>query len=210
MNCPVCKAARLQPDDLEPSLNGRLCPHCRGHWIPFAEYLPWAEAGAPTGDSCTQGETSELFSADGATSAAEAPAAPHAGASATSGGAKVRLCPECGRFLRRYPLGMGIEFEVERCGGCAGVWLDRGKWARLRAAGAHARLHLLFSDAWQLKIKEEQIRKRQEDRVRSILGEADFERARTFKAWIDAHPHRGTIRAILDEDFDEKAPPSTR
>jgi Zn-finger nucleic acid-binding protein len=212
--CPSCKSTRLQPDDLEPGLKARLCPHCRGHWIPFADYLPWVEAGAATTDTPPADKPSELFGdlpgttvappSNGAAPinvATSPPAAP---------AAKVRLCPECGRFLRRYHLGMGIEFDVERCGGCAGVWCDRGKWPRLRAAGAHSRLHLLFSDSHQAKLKEEQLRKRQEDRVRSILGDADHARAREFKAWVDAHPQRATIRAFLAEDFDEKPPPSSR
>jgi Zn-finger nucleic acid-binding protein len=209
--CPACKSVRLQQVDLEPGLKAHRCPQCRGEWIPFADYLPWVESGAPvgapaggetTGDSETPGE---LFVGSGPGTAVGG-----AGAAATATGAKVKLCPECGRFLRRYGLGMGIEFEVERCGGCAGVWSDRGKWPRLRDAGAHARLHLLFSDAWQTKLKEEQIRKRQEDRVRSILGDEDFERARLFKEWVDSHRQRATLRAFLAEDFGEKAPPSTR
>jgi Zn-finger nucleic acid-binding protein len=216
--CPSCKTARLQAADLEPGLKARLCPHCRGHWIPFADYLPWIEAGASIADP-TRGadEPSELFAAAdqngiqaGGVGAPTSP--PMAGPTqpVTPAAAKVRLCPECGRFLRRYQLGLGIEFEVERCGGCAGVWCDRGKWPRLKAAGAHARLHLLFSDSWQAKLKDEQIRKRQEDRVRSILGEADHSRAREFKVWVDSHPHRATLRAFLAEDFDDKPPPSSR
>lgn len=210
--CPSCKSARLHAEELEPGLKARLCPHCRGHWIPFADYLPWIEAGAKIAEPAANAdEPTELFG--------DLPNTPVVtisnGAAATSAPtvaapAKVKLCPECGRFLRRYHLGMGIEFEVERCGGCAGVWCDRGKWPRLRAAGAHSRLHLLFSDSWQAKLKEEQIRKRQEDRVRSILGDADFSRAREFKVWVDSHPQRATLRAFLGEDFDEKPPPSSR
>lgn len=221
--CPSCKSARLHPEELEPGLKARLCPHCRGHWVPFADYLPWIESGAPTADpAASSDEPSELFGdlASDTPSLSAAPMIQSAGSAGVSPATttiatatpavKVRMCPECGRFLRRYHLGMGIEFEVERCGGCAGVWCDRGKWPRLRAAGAHARLHLLFSDSWQAKLKEEQIRRRQGDRVRSILGDADFERAREFKVWVDSHPHRATLRAFLAEDFDEKPPPSNR
>lgn len=220
--CPSCKSGRLHPVDLEPGLKARQCPHCRGHWVPFAEYLPWVEAGARTAETADgPGETPDdgaaLFGA--LPGEASAPAHPVNGTTATSpvipssaAGAKarVKLCPECGRFLRRYHLGMGIEFEIDRCGGCAGMWCDAGKWPRLRAAGVHGRLHLLVSDAWQAKLKEEQLRKRQEDRVRAILGDADFQRAVEFKAWVDGHPHRATLRALLAEDFDEKRPPSAR
>ncbi len=60
--CPSCKSARLQAEDLEPGLKARLCPHCRGHWIPFADYLPWIETGAKTGDlAALVEEPSELF-----------------------------------------------------------------------------------------------------------------------------------------------------
>lgn len=209
--CPACKSTRLQQSELEPGLKVFVCPQCRGQWIPFAEYLPWVEAGATTSAPDESGaKPDDLF---GAVAPASAPTTPAPGATvpaAPAAPAKVKLCPECGRFLRRYQLGMGIEFDVERCGGCAGVWCDRGKWPRLRTAGAHARLHMLFSDAWQNKLKDEQLRKRQEDRVRAILGDADFEHARDFKAWVDAHPHRATLRAVLADDFDEKPPPSTR
>lgn len=204
--CPSCKSVRLQPLELEPGLKAHRCPQCRGEWIPFADYLPWVENGAPIG---TPGEPEPIDAGhlfNGSTSNGSGGGA----GTATAAVPRVRLCPECGRFLRRYTLGMGIEFEVERCGGCAGVWCDRGKWPRLRDAGAHARLHLLFSDSWQAKLKDEQLRKRQEDRVRSILGDADFDKARAFKEWVDTHRHRATLRAFLAEDFAEKAPPSSR
>lgn len=209
MNCPICKSSRLESTDLEPELKARRCPHCRGHWIPFADYLPWIERGAPvSSEPIADTESAELFSESAASHIAVTTAAPSSGAAGAT--PRVKLCPECGRFLRRYHLGMGIEFEVERCGGCAGVWCDRGKWPKLRSAGAHSRLHLLFSDSWQAKLKEEQIRKRQEDRVRSILGDTDFERAREFKTWVDSHMQRATLRAFLAEDFDDKPPPSSR
>jgi Zn-finger nucleic acid-binding protein len=214
--CPSCKSGRLQAVDLEPGLKARHCPHCLGHWLPFADYLPWVESGAriaepveaPVEASALFGElpgeapVAAMGHVNGTTTALHGPS--------VGAKAKVKLCPECGRFLRRYHLGMGIEFEIDRCGGCAGMWCDAGKWPRLRAAGAHGRLHLLVSDSWQAKLKDEQLRKRQEDRVRAILGEADFERAREFKAWVDAHPHRATLRALLAEDFDERRPPSAR
>jgi Zn-finger nucleic acid-binding protein len=210
--CPSCKSARLAQDDLEPGLKARHCPHCRGHWIPFAEYLPWIEGGARTGEATLIDKPSELFDSGGQSVAEPIVTSSARSATAAPGPApaRVKLCPECGRFLRRYQLDLNLEIEVERCGGCAGVWCDRGKWARLRQTGAHSRLHFLFSDSWQSKLKEEQARKRQEDRVRSILGDADFERVRLFKAWVDSHPQRATLRAFLAEDFESKPRPSTR
>src|SRR5262249_15207921 len=157
--CPSCKSARLEHSDLEPGLKARLCPHCRGHWIPFADYLPWVEAGAQTADPAllASDETAELFGdlpADRVdplptNGGAMTPTSPAPPSTPSATRAKVKLCPECGRFLRRYHLGMGIDLEVDRCGGCAGMWCDRGKWSRLRTAGAHGRLHLLCSDSWQ-------------------------------------------------------------
>src|SRR5688572_836766 len=43
MNCPVCKTAKLNPNDLESTLSSVACERCGGNWIPGAQYWKWLE-----------------------------------------------------------------------------------------------------------------------------------------------------------------------
>jgi hypothetical protein len=58
-------------------------------------------------------------------------------------------------------------------------------------------MHFVFSDAWQAEIARID-RQRQHDRLlREKLGEADFAKIQQIKTWLDSHPHRVEMYAIL-------------
>jgi hypothetical protein len=79
------------------------------------------------------------------------------------------------------------------------MWLDRGEWEALRAAGLHARLHTFFADSWQHHLRHQEARRLHEQRLRALLGDESLDRAREFKEWLRNHPHRNIIAAYLED-----------
>jgi hypothetical protein len=41
---------------------------------------------------------------------------------------RVKLCPECGRILINYGVVRDLNFTLEQCGHCHGVWFDKNEW----------------------------------------------------------------------------------
>ncbi|MEK7723973.1 MAG: zf-TFIIB domain-containing protein, partial [Acidobacteriota bacterium] len=69
-----------------------------------------------------------------------------------------RLCPECRRILVKYKVGQNIPFLIDRCGQCAGIWLDKGEWEILKRRNLHDDLQKIFTDHWQEEVKKGETR----------------------------------------------------
>ena len=180
MKCPVCDRPGMEWQELEPNLRGLRCPTCGGHWIGAAQYWKWRDQhGASLPERTPEHTEAEL---------------------PVSENAKAKLCPECQRLLRRFKVGHGTTFVVERCGNCAGVWLDHNEWEALRARNLHDDLHFIFSEAWQAAVAREQREQGREKLLAEKLGAADLKELKRIKAWLDAHPHRSELYAMLLHD----------
>jgi Zn-finger nucleic acid-binding protein len=178
MNCPVCKTAVLKPVDIEEGLAGKSCPKCNGLWIGHAEYCAWfAQRPRPLPERASPAPVSEPET--------DSPAG--------------KLCPQCGAFLRRDRVGRGLDFSLDHCAACGGVWLDSREWDALKARNLHDDLHWIFTDEWRRGVRAEDRAARQRRLYVELLGQADYERALEFRAWARAHAHFGAIKAILDE-----------
>lgn len=175
--CPACKAARLEPRELEPDLPALTCPSCSGIFIEFDSYLAWQAAHAAAGSVAAPGPAAQVGAADTG---------------------PVKLCPGCGRFMARFRIAPDLPFHIDRCGGCAGMWFERGEWEALRSRGMHTRINTFFSDAHQHQIRSAESARQQEDRYRALLGEADLRRVGEFRAWANVHPRRSVIFAYLE------------
>jgi len=177
MRCPVCQRGGFEQQELEPKLRALRCPTCGGHWIGAAQYWMWRNQHGPSLPERTPDHVeSELPVTDTA---------------------KAKLCPECQRLLTRYRVGHGTSFVIERCGNCAGVWLDANEWESLRARNLHDDLHFIFSEAWQNAVGREQREQAREKLMTSKLGEADVDELKRIKAWLDNHPHKSELYAML-------------
>jgi Zn-finger nucleic acid-binding protein len=185
MKCPTCKTVELGTRELEPGLIAAPCAACSGVFIPFEKYLPWQEKVAPE----SGGGFSETL--EGVRRGAQAMVEAEASGP--------RLCPACGRFMGRFRVSVDLPFHLDRCGGCASVWLEKGEWETLKGRGLQAKLHMVSADAWQKHIREAEARHQQEQRYRTVLGEEDYERAREFKRWLDGHGKRQVVFAYLED-----------
>ena len=185
MKCPVCKDVSTEELELEEGLAAQQCPGCGGQWVNGAAYLRWVEQRGPKAPD-------------------DEPTAPPAGVTEppVNDNLKAKLCPECGRFLTRAKVGRGVEFSLDRCGSCGGIWFDRHEWDVLKGRGLHDDVHFVFSDAWQAEVLRRD-REAQHDRLLAQrIGEADWAEIKRIRAWLDAHPHRTELYAALVRDVE--------
>lgn len=175
MKCPVCKTVILEQKELADGPATYGCSQCGGTYIKSSQYFQWLQGHGAN--------VPEL--------------APEAAANLPVADSKPgKLCPECGAFLIRHAVGKGIDFHLDRCGRCGGIWLDADEWEILVSRGLHDDVHMIFSEAWQADIKR---RQRSQDyrrtvtdildgKLRQQCGEADLARLKEFQQWLAAHP----------------------
>ncbi len=188
MKCPTCKTPRLEPREIARGLGADSCPQCSGNFLVFETYLTWQESQpAPT-------KQPEIGTPD---------------PNQTPEAAGPKLCPYCGRFMTRFRIALDIPFHIDRCGGCGGLWFERGEWDQCQTRGIHTRLNTFFNDSWQNRLRQEEAKFQQEDRYRALLGPEAYERVKAFKAWAEQHDKKSVLFAYL-ESKDVSEPPSRR
>lgn len=177
MKCPICKNYALVASEIEGNLSSRQCPQCSGRWIGSFQYWKWHDASgkslvdpspvALTGD----GQPKDTMGA--------------------------KLCPECGHFLRRYPVGHGVEFGLDRCGNCGGIWFDRNEWETLKRFQLHTNVHKIFSEIWQRQLQDGEHQAAMESFYREKFGPDDYQQALKIKSWLDNNPNKTALLAFL-------------
>ena len=178
MKCPNCHVT-LAPRDLEVGLASRACGQCGGQWIEGARYFRWLEKRKREPEAPVD---------------AAAPVAPAPGPDTS---VAARLCPTCGRLLFRATVGRGLTFQIDRCAGCGGIWFDAHEWEALRARGLHDDVHFVFSAAWQADVARQERDRQHESMLTAKLGPADHARVKQVRAWLDTHPRRAELYAVL-------------
>jgi Zn-finger nucleic acid-binding protein len=178
MRCPRCPKVALVAAELEGGLHGRHCPSCGGNWVPWESYQTWwakTELRKPEVQGDVLVSDSDLDA--------------------------VVPCTACGGSLLRYKVGFDLQFTVNRCFSCKGLWLDRGEWELLRSRNFHDDLEMVLSQSWQEKITRHETEEAERARVRERLG-ADFEQVVGMVEFINAHPQRHLIlRALQGEEL---------
>ena len=180
--CPVCKTDHLEQIFLEEDLPANKCNGCGGVWLRANEYLIWLRGRQKplTGQPQWAGEKHE-----------------HA---LVADAALAKLCPDCGRFLRRYNVWPGSDLHLERCSTCNGVWFDCQEWQALKQKNLHDKITLIFTKHWQKRLREEESRRRFEKMYQDRFGEKDYDAIKRVRRWLDNNPQRsGLLAYLLDE-----------
>ena len=187
MKCPACKTGALEATELPAApaqnLSARQCSNCHGRWIDGEIYLRWVERQGTNlpkkqPDDVSEAPSNEL--------------------------AKAKLCPNCGRFLIKAKVGHGTRFTLERCGGCGGIWFDANEWQALADRNLHDDVHFIFSSTWQADVLRQERQAQYEKLMISKFGEADWQEIQRIKSWLDTHPKRPELYAVLMEGAGEK------
>ena len=177
MRCPIHPHTSLEPQTIEPGIEVMTCPKCHGIWMSMAAYWDWRKTlKAPLPNLQAEQGGSDVALVDS-----------EAG----------KRCPFDGAFLIRHQVGHGIDFHIDRCGRCGGVWLDAGEWEALQQRQMHDDLHLIFTSSWQAEVRRQKRTKAEEDLLVRRLGESDYEKAVETKQWIESHKKNDTLPALL-------------
>ena len=178
MLCPVCKTVALNNEILLPNLTAKSCNQCGGRWIQSFQYWKWLETLGSFSTEKPSTTTNNLPVED------------------SSAG---KLCPECGHFLSHKKVGHGVDFHLDRCGNCGGIWFDKNEWEILQSKNLHDDVHFVFSTAWQKQIHEDEIEQTQEQRFEKILGPDDYQKTKEIAEWINSHPNKSTILSYISD-----------
>ena len=149
--CPVCRDIELTSVNLERGLPARKCNQCEGLWLSSMEYLIWLKTATISPDE-------------------EEPETPFPVLDTLN----ATLCPDCGMILRRFKIWPDIDFHLDRCGSCNGVWFDKNEWEVLKAHNLHGLVNMFFTKPWQQKLKTEETRKRFETMYLDRFGADDY------------------------------------
>ncbi len=178
MKCPVCKEELLQPATLETNLPIHRCEKCAGLWLRSNDYLAWLKthgpALAPKGAETTSVPTWDLPT--------------------------LKLCPDCKRIMLRFKVLPNVDFYLDRCSHCNGVWLDKNEWDVLVALNLQDKVNLFFTEPWQLHVREEEARCALDKLYAEKFGETDYARIKEIRDWLQSHPRRAMLLAYLQAE----------
>lgn len=175
MHCPACQTHTLAPMQLDNGLTGLGCAACRGVLVPVPAARQWAESAEETGWT---GHVEAIGISD-------------SGAALT--------CPKCRHFMGKFRIDAGVDNRLDLCGHCGEFWMDAGEWNLLGALELRQHLPSIFSQLWQVGIRQREAGASREGRLRELLGDADHARVQDFARWLRAHPHADAIRRHLGQ-----------
>lgn len=178
MRSPIDQQTGLETTELVDGLCVMRCPASGGAWLRPGAYWAWREGGGAERVSAGDGED----------------VAPDADSAAG------KRCPEDGAFLIRHRVGHGLDFHLDRCGHCGGIWFDREEWEAVARAGLAKDLNFIFTSAWQAEVRRQHAEAKRETRLRDRLGDDAYDKLRDVRAWIDAHPRGPEMLAFLRGD----------
>lgn len=176
MKCPVCDTASLNLKQLEKNLKAKQCSRCSGHWISSPDYFAYLEKHTPA-----------------------LPVNPFADITPEmTDSIKAKICPDCGHLLTKFKVGHGINFYLDHCHTCNGIWLDKNEWEVLYKRDLHDELNKVFTTQWQKQIREKEYKEKIEKVYEHQVGDG-FAEIKKMKQWISKHPQKSVILAYLSE-----------
>lgn len=111
--------------------------------------------------------------------------------------AAARPCPSCARLMQRLRVGGTPEFRLDRCPGCALLWLDRGEWEALRGNGLALMVEEITSERWQRDLQASEVRALRETQLRDKHGAERMAELARMRDWLQAQPQRDELLALL-------------
>jgi Zn-finger nucleic acid-binding protein len=184
--CPLCTQP-LQLTFLEDELPVHACHNRDGLWLPTNEYLLWLRL--------------QLQHQKVTATSLHDPAPASVPVTETE---KAKICPDCGRLLRRYKVWPNLEFFLDRCNTCNGIWFDQNEWDILKEHDLHDELNLIFTQPWQEKIRKIESHLFFEMMYQSRFGN-DYAEIKRIRAWLENHPQKTNLIAYLLDNNPYKA-----
>lgn len=176
MKCPVCKIDTLNSVKLDENLQAYRCGRCQGHWIKSFQYWKWLNTQADQTNNMPETEVIPLPVKDSK---------------------EAKICIECGHFLIRNKVGHGLNFYLDKCANCGGIWLDKNEWETLKSHNLHDDILLVFSASWQADNRQQELEKVNKETIMSRIGEETYNSILNFCSWLNQHDHKDDIQEYL-------------
>ena len=178
MNCPSCTSTPLTPRELEPVLQVLSCQTCNGDWVPSAAYWRWltTKHNGRMPDGAEPGVIAD-----------------------PSNSSHAMLCPACSRILIKFKVGHGVDFRLDRCHACNGIWLDQHAWEALKAQRLHVELHRICTSAWQKQRHASEQWAWFDQTYDRKFGQTDYTEVKKIRQWLDLHPKKSDLLAYLND-----------
>lgn len=179
MKCTSCKIGNLVPgylDNLFPSHN---CNHCGGHFIMLNDYLHWREHVDVDALVSHEGVDISEIKDD------------------VEDTKKALLCPVTGTIMLKYRISKDTSHRVDLSPSLNAIWLDKGEWDLIKAAGLADSLNKIFTAPFQRNIREESAAETLSESYRNQFGDEDYEKLKEIRTWLDSKDHRNLMVAYL-------------
>jgi Zn-finger nucleic acid-binding protein len=177
MKCPVCKSNSLKEQELVEGLQSWHCLTCQGNWLKSFQFWNWIETKKETLSIPVENVQLEL-----------------------QDNTDAKVCIECSHILRKFKVSHDLDFYIDRCMTCGGIWFDRNEWQAMSQKGLQKQIHLIFSANWQHQIKEAEYKSSLKELYREKL-KGDFDEVIRVKEWLKSHPQKVDIYAFLNLDL---------
>jgi Zn-finger nucleic acid-binding protein len=175
MKCPHCKTTDLQPTMIEEYLPAMGCGTCHGSLMSLLYYRHWAETRkvppAQPDDAAAVHETTDTTTAT--------------------------TCPKCERVMAKYKITGRVSNRLDVCSTCDEAWLDGGEWELLEALQLSLKMPVIFTDAWQRRIRRELTEETRRSILTRLIGEDGTARVEEFRTWLGKSKHKSDILTYL-------------
>jgi len=178
MKCPICKTDSLGETILVHELPARQCAQCQGIWLSSNGYMAWLRT---KGSDLPERAVGSTFDPSWEAEA-------------------FKICADCGHMMRRFKIFPDVEFYLDRCSHCNGIWFDHHEWEALVERNLHDNLTDFFTRPWQDKLQAAEAKTRMEGIYLLKFGAQDYEKIQEIHAWLQEHPQRSMLIAFLQAE----------
>ncbi len=179
MNCVKCKTETLKCIEIDQGLKAYHCSSCEGHWIRANDYVEYTMKNEEDSEFDHVGVEYDM----------------------TYESKKVAFCPDCGSFLIKYQVANDIPFNIDHCGHCHGIWLDKNEWSILQQNNLHKSLNKIFTQPWQKALRDEMTKANFEKHYTQVFGNEGYKHLREIREWLYKSEHKDELLAyIVDDD----------
>lgn len=109
------------------------------------------------------------------------------------------LCPACGYILLKFKVGHGVDFCLDHCNACNGIWLNQHKWEALSARSLHVELHRICTSDWQKQRHALEQQAWFDQTYDEKFGQYDHDEVKKIRQWLDRHPKKSDLLAYLND-----------
>ena len=175
MRCPRCKQGNLQASFIDQQFRAHTCDNCGGNWILIEDYVTWKERHPHF--QFTLAEVEDIDDSQHAL-----------------------MCPMSGVIMRRLRITKDTSHRLDYSSPVGGVWLDKGEWELIKAAGLAGSLNGILTEQWQNKIREQNAEATFAQLYQNKFGAEDYQKIKDLREWLHTHPRKTDLRAYLLAD----------